>query len=240
LLPVSGFGGGLDSVFEKKGEIVRVRGSVLLAAILCCSCGSAPSTEETVALLASSPLFKKEYKARIEFGEHCDGLAVAPGSPEAYMEKMYPEYLRLAEQGFIKITTAIDTHPNWWWQNPPAICVREMKKIAATSNEIASQQRTYYYWTSAATPKGNELGIPPKGGEIVLASKEVEQVTGIEKTEDELFEATYWWKWSPTKIGQAVPKLIEYQTKKSKTLSGTARLQNKDDGWTIVSVSDQS
>jgi hypothetical protein len=156
------------------------------------------------------------------------------------LEKLYPEYVLLAEQGLIKISGLIEVHPNWWWQNPPAACVRAMKEIARTSNELASQQRTYYYWTSTPTTKGTEIGIPAKGGEIVIASKELEQVTGIEKAEDDFFDATYWWKWTPTKIGQTAPRLIEHQTKKSRTLAGTARLQKQDNGWTVLSVSDQS
>jgi hypothetical protein len=219
---------------------VRVRGTIVLLAALSCACSSKPTPEEARAALAASPMFKKDYTARIEFGEHCEGMAVASFSPDAYMLKTYPEYLMLAEQGFIKISQAVEAHPNWWWQNPPAVCVRAMKEIARTSNEVASQMRTYYYWTSAPTKKGTEAGIPEKGGEVVLASKEIEQLTGVEATEKGDFEATYWWRWSPSAIGQAVPKLMDIQTKKSKTLAGTARLQKQDGTWQVLSVSDQS
>jgi hypothetical protein len=219
---------------------VRLRGLFVLAALLCWGCGSAPTIQEAASLVGASPLFKKEYKANITFGERCDGLAVPPGSPKAYMDKMYPDYVFLADQGLIKITPAFEVHPNWWWQKPPAVCVREMKRIAQTSNEIASQQRTYYMWTASPTEKGTSLGIPAAGGEVVIASKELEQVTGVEEVEDDVFDATYWWRWAPSKIGESTPALIDHLTKKSKTMSGAARLQKQDGGWTVLSVSDQS
>jgi hypothetical protein len=95
--------------------------------------------------------------------------------------------------------------------------------------------------------------VEQAGQSIVLAHRELVEVTGITKSGDVVAQAQYTWREAPTEAGQAfVPGTPEYerlpaslrqvleqrhQTKDyGKTKRGTAVFQLFDDGWRLTAV----
>jgi hypothetical protein len=214
--------------------------TVIAFGILSTACGSKLSNEQAFALVADSPLFKREYVSQLSFGERCDGVAVAATNAESYVREKHADMVLLAEEGLLKLDEPYIVHPTWHWQNPPALCIRRLKEIARATNDEAAVMRTYYHWTVSVTPKGRELGIPLKGGEVTVATKVLEQITDLTEAEDGAVEARYRWRWAPTKLGEAAPKLLAALAERSKRPFGTARLVKEGDTWIVASVSDTS
>jgi hypothetical protein len=223
-------------------SLMRLRGTMLLAAMMIWApgCDSGPSRDEARALVAASPLFRKDYTTRLAFGEQCDGMTIASSDANAYLREKHADYVLLATNGLLKLTDPYIVHPSWWWQNPPAICVKALEQISRETNREAAVMRTYYYWSAAVTEKGRMLRIPEGGGDVMIATKEIQQITELAKEEDGRLEARYRWRWAPSPVGEAAPQLVEALTTRSRQMFGTARLTRGDKGWQVVEVSDTS